>query len=87
VVPVAAVAGTVVRMVASRPTATAGTAAWRRSERLYHLSPSGDYRLKIAESLTLKPQGFRLAPRRRTTADRADTTTGTGRPPAASVIL
>jgi unspecific monooxygenase len=31
----------------------------------YQLIPSGDYRLRIAESLTLNPQGFRLLPRRR----------------------
>jgi cytochrome P450 len=31
----------------------------------YHLAPIDDYRLKIAESLTLKPQGFQLLPRRR----------------------
>lgn len=37
----------------------------------YHLIPSDDYQLKIAESLTLKPQGFRLSPRRRTGTDRA----------------
>jgi unspecific monooxygenase len=31
----------------------------------YHLMPSDDYQLRIAESLTLKPQGFELLPRRR----------------------
>ncbi|MGI5224142.1 cytochrome P450 [Actinoallomurus sp. CA-142502] len=31
----------------------------------YRLVPDDGYQLKIAESLTLKPQGFRLAPRRR----------------------
>jgi cytochrome P450 len=31
----------------------------------YHLTPTGSYRLQIAESLTLKPQGFELLPRRR----------------------
>lgn len=31
----------------------------------YHLTPRDDYRLQIAESLTLKPQGFGLRPRRR----------------------
>ena len=31
----------------------------------YHLTPPNDYRLQIAESLTLKPQGFELVPRRR----------------------
>jgi cytochrome P450 len=31
----------------------------------YQLSASDDYRLQIAESLTLKPQGFELLPRRR----------------------
>jgi cytochrome P450 len=31
----------------------------------YHLTPRDDYRLQIAESLTLKPQGFGLLPRRR----------------------
>jgi cytochrome P450 len=31
----------------------------------YHLAASDDYRLQIAESLTLKPQGFELLPRRR----------------------
>ena len=31
----------------------------------YHLTPSDGYRLQIAESLTLKPQGFELLPRRR----------------------
>lgn len=36
----------------------------------YHLTADGDYRLQIAESLTLKPQGFKLQPRRR---DRAVT--------------
>ncbi len=30
----------------------------------YHLTPSDGYRLQIAESLTLKPQGFELLPRR-----------------------
>jgi len=31
----------------------------------YDLTPSDAYRLQIAESLTLKPQGFELSPRRR----------------------
>lgn len=31
----------------------------------YHLAAPDDYQLRIAESLTLKPQGFELAPRRR----------------------
>jgi unspecific monooxygenase len=31
----------------------------------YDLTPSDTYRLQIAESLTLKPQGFQLQPRRR----------------------
>lgn len=31
----------------------------------YHLTPTHSYRLQIAESLTLKPQGFKLLPRRR----------------------
>ncbi|MCX5044914.1 cytochrome P450 [Aldersonia sp. NBC_00410] len=31
----------------------------------YDLIPDDDYRLQIAESLTLKPRGFRLLPRRR----------------------
>jgi unspecific monooxygenase len=30
----------------------------------YHLTPSYSYRLRIAESLTLKPRGFELLPRR-----------------------
>jgi unspecific monooxygenase len=32
----------------------------------YDLTPTDDYRLRIAETLTLKPQGFQLRPRRRT---------------------
>jgi cytochrome P450 len=31
----------------------------------YHLTPTEGYRLQIAESLTMKPQGFELLPRRR----------------------
>lgn len=31
----------------------------------YHLTPRDDYRLQIAESLTLKPKGFGLLPQRR----------------------
>lgn len=31
----------------------------------YHLTPTDDYQLRIAETLTLKPQGFQLIPRRR----------------------
>jgi cytochrome P450 len=31
----------------------------------YHVTPRDDYRLQIAESLTLKPQGVGLLPRRR----------------------
>jgi cytochrome P450 len=34
----------------------------------YHLIPLDDYRLQIAESLTLKPRGFELRPRRRHSA-------------------
>ncbi|MBB5806127.1 unspecific monooxygenase [Saccharothrix ecbatanensis] len=33
--------------------------------RRYDLVGSADYRLKVAETLTLKPEGFRLTPRRR----------------------
>ena len=32
----------------------------------YDMTPTDDYRLRIAETLTLKPQGFQLRPRRRT---------------------
>lgn len=31
----------------------------------YHLTPADDYRLQIAETLSLKPRGFTLLPRRR----------------------
>jgi unspecific monooxygenase len=31
----------------------------------YHLTPAHEYQLRIAESLTLKPEGFELIPRRR----------------------
>jgi cytochrome P450 len=35
----------------------------------YHLAPTDSYTLQIAESLTLKPQGFELLPRRRHRAE------------------
>jgi cytochrome P450 len=38
----------------------------------YHLIPEDDYRLQIAESLTLKPHGFGLLPRRRHTNGRCN---------------
>ena len=37
----------------------------------YHLTAPNNYRLQIAESLTLKPQGFKLLPRRRHRPQRA----------------
>ncbi|MEE3067453.1 MAG: cytochrome P450 [Actinomycetota bacterium] len=56
--------------------------------RRYHLKPRADYRLEITESLTLKPQGFQLLPRRRHRAvireplTRQDVTTAGVRPRA-----